>query len=575
MPRLLSIVTVILTLHCCTIPVLAAAQPLVLSATGQTTVYAAGDDGTLKKGLAASPRFNVNGDGTVADNLTGLAWSPSFNLIKTDGAFDNDSAINDGAVTWQHALDFVVKLNQMNGGAGYLNHNDWRMPNLNEMRSLLDAAKTAPPLPTGHPFTLVANTSSYWTSSSNRSNPTQAWYVEMAYGNINVTAKSGFSYLVPVRGGLSSYFGVDTTQPETLSFSLPKTWSGLSVPITNLITIDNGDIAGYWFSESPTVPTATEAGWLTYKPTRHTFAGAGVKTLHVFIKDAAGNVSSVASATVTVTAANGYRNAVRNDIPETGQVLSYADGDDGDLQRGVSRPVPRFINETLTTAEDSLTGLVWLKDFNAIPAIEAYATTFDKDGTANDGLVTWQSALDFVAKLNSDSYLGFSDWRLPNLNEMRSLLDASMSSPALPNSHPFARATGNYWTSTSNKGNPTQAWSVEVTYGNITVTAKSGFLHLVPLRGGLSSYVGSDTTSPQIITFALPRSWDSLSVPVLDLSLVDNVAVNGWWLSERATPPKADDAGWLTTSPRTYTFATVGDKTLYAFVKDAAKVSRI
>ncbi len=51
-------------------------NPLVnLAATGQTTTYAAGDDGALRKGTAwPEVRFTVNGDGTVTDHLTGLIW---------------------------------------------------------------------------------------------------------------------------------------------------------------------------------------------------------------------------------------------------------------------------------------------------------------------------------------------------------------------------------------------------------------------------------------------------------------------------------------------------------------------
>ena len=40
---------------------------------------------------------------------------------------------------------------------------------------------------------------------------------------------------------------------------------------------------------------------------------------------------------------------------------------------------------------------------------------------ANDGIVSWQTALDYVAKLNAESHLGFQDWRLPNRNELMSL----------------------------------------------------------------------------------------------------------------------------------------------------------
>ena len=36
---------------------------------------------------------------------------------------------------------------------------------------------------------------------------------------------------------------------------------------------------------------------------------------------------------------------------------------------------------------------------------------------------TWQEALDYVARLNANAYLGHVDWRLPNRNELRSLVN--------------------------------------------------------------------------------------------------------------------------------------------------------
>ena len=49
---------------------------------------------------------------------------------------------------------------------------------------------------------------------------------------------------------------------------------------------------------------------------------------------------------------------------KTGQTVSYALGDDGDLQKGVMWPVPRFTDNGSGTVTDNLTGLIWLKDAN-------------------------------------------------------------------------------------------------------------------------------------------------------------------------------------------------------------------
>lgn len=79
-------------------------------------------------------------------------------------------------------------------------------------------------------------------------------------------------------------------------------------------------------------------------------------------------------------------------------------GQDAAFSAGVPWPQPRFeAGDQLVL--DRLTGLVWTRDAN--PA---------------EFPVTWQEALAFVARMNRDGALGFSDWRLPNRRELRSLM---------------------------------------------------------------------------------------------------------------------------------------------------------
>lgn len=57
-----------------------------LPATGQTTSYAAGDDGALQAGVPwPNPRFTDNTNGTITDNLTGLVWLKNANSFGTQG----------------------------------------------------------------------------------------------------------------------------------------------------------------------------------------------------------------------------------------------------------------------------------------------------------------------------------------------------------------------------------------------------------------------------------------------------------------------------------------------------------
>jgi hypothetical protein len=71
---------------------------------------------------------------------------------------------------------------------------------------------------------------------------------------------------------------------------------------------------------------------------------------------------------------------------------------------------------------DQVTGLQWSKDGNLI---QIRNPEFDTDYTEGDGAVIWQHALDYVTKLNNENYLGYNDWRLPNRNELQSIVDYS------------------------------------------------------------------------------------------------------------------------------------------------------
>lgn len=202
-----------------TVSASAGTSAIKLPKTGQATCYdtvgaviscatatAAGQNGALQKGVAwPDPRFTTNTDTTVTDNLTGFVWAPNGNLMPTrDNGWDADytaanfwEAANDGMVTWQHALDYVTKLNAEN----YLGHSDWRLPNKKELRSLVNygQANTATWLNT-QGFT-NAQADDYWSSTSYTSHTYSAWYVIMSDGSMSIFNKTDNLYVWPVRAG--------------------------------------------------------------------------------------------------------------------------------------------------------------------------------------------------------------------------------------------------------------------------------------------------------------------------------------------------------------------------------------
>lgn len=67
--------------------------------------------------------FTNNNDGTITDNATGLMWTRD----------DNGEA-----VLWQDALAWVQQKNNEN----YLGYNDWRLPNVKELQSIVDYTRS-------------------------------------------------------------------------------------------------------------------------------------------------------------------------------------------------------------------------------------------------------------------------------------------------------------------------------------------------------------------------------------------------------------------------------------------------
>jgi hypothetical protein len=90
----------------------------------------------------------------------------------------------------------------------------------------------------------------------------------------------------------------DTTPPAITVFDVPSVIYSLKVPINGLDATDNVGVTGYIVKKTSLKPSVTDAGWRSTPPTSVTIPDAGPKTLYAWAKDAAGNISEMASMTV-------------------------------------------------------------------------------------------------------------------------------------------------------------------------------------------------------------------------------------------------------------------------------------
>ncbi len=162
------------------------ATTAALPRTGQTNSYASEDDGDLRKGVVwPSPRFTDNGNGTVTDNLTGLIWIVAPHELEG----------NDGRQAWEAAIAYCR-------GLAYGGHDDWRLPNVRELHSLVDFSRAVPALPSGHPFVGIES-SNYWSSTTfaYEGFSEYGWWVSLFDGYTYYANKTNNYRVWPVRAG--------------------------------------------------------------------------------------------------------------------------------------------------------------------------------------------------------------------------------------------------------------------------------------------------------------------------------------------------------------------------------------
>ena len=165
------------------------------------------DDGFVKAGGPLS--YHDNGDGTITDLNTGLMWekkSVDGSLHDASKMFVWSSPVTDTVWDWIDAINTEV-----GNGIGFAGFNDWRLPNVRELLSIIDYGRLNPAVDpafnNNFSFGCTVLTCSeiftlpYWSSTTVATVDVDAWTVDFAAGHVVAALKSEAHFVRAVRGG--------------------------------------------------------------------------------------------------------------------------------------------------------------------------------------------------------------------------------------------------------------------------------------------------------------------------------------------------------------------------------------
>ena len=104
-----------------------------------------------------------------------------------------------------------------------------------------------------------------------------------------------------------------------------------------------------------------------------------------------------------------------------------------------------------------------------------------------DTTMTWKDALAYCENL---TFAGHSDWRLPNIKELISIVDYNAYVPAIDTTFFPDMESSYYWTSTTYTFNTDEAWILNFYNGYDFYTSKSFALYVIAVRDGYELNIG-------------------------------------------------------------------------------------
>lgn len=128
------------------------------------------------------------------------------------------------------------------------------------------------------------------------------------------------------------------------------------------------------------------------------------------------------------------------------------------------------------TVFDATTGLMWMR---CSIGQHWHNESCVEDNAGSPQLFMWAEALN---EAKGYAFAGYDDWRLPNKNELESIVDRACFDPAI-NERVFPNtAARGYWTNSPNNFNDAFAWAINFADGDHVTTRRTNLLSMRLVR---------------------------------------------------------------------------------------------